>query len=144
MNVSVIYYSRSGNTAKIAQAAASACGVEAIDIAQPHVLPDTDLLFVGMGIYGGKPGQNLLDYLDNLPANRIHAAAVFSTSASGKDRMEPAINLLKHKEIEVYPVHLRMKGKFLFFNRNRPNKGDLVRVQRFAEEVLKYYSEESD
>jgi hypothetical protein len=36
------------------------------------------------------------------------------------------------------------ESKFLFFNRKRPNKGDLVRVKRFAEEVLKYYSEESD
>ena len=96
-NVNVIFHSRGGNTMKIADAIADICGVEAIDITTPHNITSSDLLFIGMGIYAGKPDPLLLDYLDQLPVNSILGAAVFSTSATGSDHMALAVNLLEHK-----------------------------------------------
>lgn len=134
--VNVIYLSKKGNTEKIAKAIAEVCEVEAIDITEPHALGDTDLLFIGMGVYAGKPDALLLNYLDNLPANSIKGAAIFMTSASGKDYSALVVNLLEHKGITVYPKRLVQKGKFLFMNRKRPNPTDLRIAQSFAEEVL--------
>ena len=136
MTVNVIYYSRKGNTQKVADAIAEVCGVKAIDIAQPHSLGETDLLFIGMGVYAGKADQSLLDYLDNLPVNIIKGAALFSTSASGKDRSEMVVNLLEHKGIVVYPKHLCLKGQFLFLNPKRPNEEDIEVAKKYAQEVL--------
>lgn len=139
MSVKVIYYSRKGHTKLIADAIGEVCGVEAINIAEPHSLGETDLLFVGMGVYAGKADQSLLDYLDNLPANMIKGAAVFSTSASTRDRCEMVVNILEHKGITVYPKHLCLKGQFLFFNLKHPDENDILKAQAFAQEVLQSF-----
>ncbi|MBQ9046531.1 MAG: hypothetical protein IJ120_01410 [Solobacterium sp.] len=139
MTVNVIYYSRRGKTRKVAEAIASVCGVTAMNIEEPHNISDTDLLFVGMGIYGGSPDPALLSYLDTLPVNTIKGAAVFCLSDSGRDRSELAVNLLTHKGISVYPRHLALRGRFLFLGARRPNEKDLRRAKRFAGEVLEAY-----
>ena len=137
--VNVVYLSKKGNTEKVAKAIAAVCGVEAIDVSEPHAIGETDLPFIGMGVYAGKPDQALLNYLDNLPVNTIKGAALFSTSASGKDRTELIVNLLEHKGITVYPKHLSLKGKFLFLNGDRPNNSDLRMAESFASEVLESF-----
>lgn len=136
MSVNVIYYSRKGHTKMVADAVAKIAEVEAIDITKSHTLGDTDLLFIGTGIYAGKPDQVLLDYIDNLPANMIKGAAIFSTSASGKDRMEMLVNLLEHKGIVVYPRHLCVKGQYFFLAMRHPDINDLKKAHEFAQEVL--------
>ncbi len=134
--VNVIYHSRGGNTARIANAIAEVCGVEAIDIMTPHNITSSDLLFIGMGIYAGKPDSVLLDYLDQLPVNTILGAAIFSTSATGGDHTVLAINQLEHKGIQVYPKHLNLKGQFLFMNKGKPGQKEERKARAFAEEVL--------
>lgn len=135
MDTKIIYFSKKGHTQKVAEAIADEIGVEAIDITEPHSLGYCDLLFIGLGIYGGKPDENMLKYLDDLPANQIKGAAVFSVCGTGKDQTELAVNLLKHKKIAVYPTHLILKGQFLFLNHKQPNSRDLNKARRFARAV---------
>ena len=78
-SVNLIYHSRNHHTEIIAEAIAEAITCEAIDISRPHTLPETDLLFIGTGINGAKPDDAVIDYLDQLPVNKILGAAVFST-----------------------------------------------------------------
>ena len=92
MNTNIIYISNSGNTKKLAEAIGEAINIEPIDITKEHILPDTDLLFVGTGIYGGKPNEKMINYIDNLPANKIKGAVIFGTSASGKDNSQLLVN----------------------------------------------------
>ncbi|MBR2760201.1 MAG: flavodoxin domain-containing protein [Solobacterium sp.] len=134
--VNVLYQSRTGNTEKVAEAIAEVCGVKAADINKPNNITGSDLLFVGMGIYNGKPDNFLLDYLDQLPANTIKGAALFSTSGRGTDQMELAVNLLEHKGIQIYPKHLLLKGSVLFFNKGKPGEAELNEAREFAGEVL--------
>ena len=136
MIINVIYLSKKGHTETVAKAIAEQCGVEAIDISTPHVLPASDLLFIGMGIYAGKPDEALLKYLDDLPVGSFKGAAIFSTSCIGKDQTELAVNLLKHKHVEVYSNHLSLPGQFLFLQRKRPNSSDLAAAKRWAQKVL--------
>ncbi len=138
--INVLYQSRSGNTRKAAEAIADVCGVEAVNINEPNNISGSDLLFVGMGIYAGKPDSFLLDYLDQLPANTIKGAALFSTSAQGKDQMQLAVNLLEHKGIQIYPRHLLLKGRFLFFNKGKPGEEELRAAREFAGEVISSFS----
>ncbi|MBQ9329242.1 MAG: hypothetical protein IJ225_12010 [Solobacterium sp.] len=134
--INVIYQSRGGNTEVIAKAIAEECGVAAYDIESAVNVSGSDLLFVGMGIYAGKPDSSLLDYLDQLPVNVIKGAAVFTTSATGGEHAALVINLLEHKGIQVYPRHLNVKGKFLFMNKGKPGKDEVKEARDFAREVL--------
>ena len=136
MVVNVIYESKKGHTETVANAVAAECGVQAIDITVPHVLPETDLLFIGTGIYAGKPDSALLDYLDQLPANKIKGAAIFSTSARGRSQTELMMNLLSHKGIEIYPRQFACRGQFLFLSVRHPDARDLSTAKAWARSVL--------
>lgn len=135
----VVYLSRKGGAQRIADAIAAECGTEAHNIAERHVLGQTDLLFVGTGIYGHQPEQEILNYLDNLPLNTIRGAAVFSVSKDGRDHMELVVNLLRHKGIAVYPKHFFCPKQSLFRNHGRPNSVDVMNARAFAREVLNAY-----
>ena len=137
--VKVIYHSKSGHTKKIADAIAKVCEVEAIDITEPHTLGEVDLLFIGMGIYAGKPDHAILGYLDNLPANTIKGAALFSTSCRGKDCTALAVGVLEHKGILIYNKRCNCKGQFLFFSKGKPDHEDTRKARKFAREVLKAF-----
>jgi flavodoxin len=139
-SVNLIYQSRNHHTEIIAKAIAEAVSCEAIDISQPHTLPETDLLFIGTGINGAKPDDAFIDYLDQLPVNKILGAAVFSTSPDGIDRTELIVNMLKHKGIEVYPEHFACKGKFQLFSSNHPDEQDCRDAAAFGARVLRAFN----
>lgn len=136
MAVSVIYHSRLPHIQKVADAIAKKCNVEAIDISEAHQFPETDLLFLGIGIYKGKPDDALMDYLDQLPMNKIKGAALFSVSKSGNDHLEMVVNLLEHKGIVVYPEHFTCRRQHFIFAKGHPDARDVRRALRFTDRVL--------
>jgi flavodoxin I len=77
--VSVLVDSRGGNTRKVADAIAGELGITAMDVA---TMPQNDaqLLFLGSGTYGGKPGEAMLKFIGSgtLTGRRV---ALFGTSA---------------------------------------------------------------
>lgn len=133
--IKLIYQTRYGHTYAVAQAVGSELQTEPININEPAVLADTNLLILCMEIRGGKPDQHLLDYLDQLPVNSIKDAALISTSAFGKDHTEFAVGLLGHKGITVYPKRLCLKNRLTLFSPRTPDEADLREVRSFAREV---------
>lgn len=136
MSVNVIYHGKLPHIKKIADAIAKKCEVEAIDITEVHQFPETDLLFIGVGIYRGKPDDLLMDYLDQLPANKIKGAALFSVSKSGNDHMSLIVNLLEHKGIVVYPEHFTCTRQHFIFAKGHPNARDIRKALLFTDRVL--------
>lgn len=135
-NIQVIYQSVNGKTQKVAEAIAEVCGVRAIDIEHPSSLNQVDLLFVGACVNSKEAiSDSLLDYLDQLPANTIRGAVVFSVSKNGVDHTELAVNILMHKGITIYPKHFTVSSGSLFGEKH-PNEEDLKKAQSFAREVL--------
>ena len=53
MTIAVRYYTKSGNTKKLAEEAAKAAGVSAKDVSVP-LSEKADLLFLGSSVYAGK------------------------------------------------------------------------------------------
>lgn len=134
-DVKLIYQSNTGHAYTVAKAVGNELNTKPIDIHEPAVLADTDLLILCIETRDGKPDHFLLDYLDQLPVNSIKDAALISTSASGRDYTELAVGLLGHKGITVYPKRLCLKSSFLRLFRNRPDESDLKEARLFAREV---------
>ncbi len=136
MKVEVRYYSRSGNTKKLADAIASSLKTVAktTDEAMKNTI---DILFLGGSVYAGNMDKKLKDFLETLDNTKVKKVAVFSTSASGKSIYQKVKDILDKKNIEVLEKSFSCKGKFLFSNRNRPNDQDMKDVVAFAKEVLK-------
>jgi flavodoxin I len=135
MKFQVIYFSKTGNTKKVAEAIASELGVKAEDVDTTKLNEDA-LVFLGSGNYGGKPAKNIMKLIEENTC-KSRNFALFGTSGSGKgievQEMEKA---LKIKEACIKGKFF-CKGKFLFANRGRPNDDDLNEAKKFAKQIMK-------
>jgi len=139
MKFLVVYFSRTGNTRKVAEAISQELGCEAVDVKKET--PDVsgvDMLLVGSGNYvGGKPTEKLQRFLDSLPPRSNIRAAVFATSGGPDPKV---IYVLKGAlEAKGYTVvsSFKCRGRFLFFNWSHPNEEDLENAKAFASGLKK-------
>lgn len=132
----VLYYSKGGNTKKVAEAIASEIGVIAEDVKYADGIKGDSVIFLGTGCYGGKPANEILKFIEKTDF-KGKKVALFSTSggAMGKelDILTEALNGTGAK----VKNRLLIKGKmFGIFNRGKPDEADLQRARQFAREMV--------
>jgi flavodoxin len=135
MKTAVRYYSKSGNTRKIALAIAEAAGVKA-ETTDEALSEPVDLLFLGGAVYAKNIDSRLQSFVKQLSSEKVKSVAVFSTSAGGRSIQPQIEELLKGKGITTAGEGFACKGKFLFVNRDRPNGQDCDAAAAFAKKLL--------
>lgn len=135
MNIAVRYYSRGGNTKKLAAAIAKEAGVAAENCSAP-LTEAVDILFLGGSIYGIAIDPALKEFIANLDASKVGRAAVFASSAIKKAPQREIEDLLRQKNIPVSSHSFSCKGAFAFLHRGRPNGVDDKQAAAFARTVL--------
>ncbi|MDR1438469.1 MAG: flavodoxin [Clostridiales bacterium] len=133
MKIEVRYLSKSGNTAKVAGAIASAAGVAAKPIPEP-VSADADLLFIGGAVYAFGIDEQLRQFIAELPQG-IKRAAVFSTAAVVRSAFPRIRALLAERGIAVSDEDFHCRGEFKFMHKGRPNADDLGKAAEFAKRL---------
>lgn len=131
----VVYFSRGGNTKKVADAIAKGAGVSAVSVEQANALNDTDLLFVGASIYAGAIDDKLRTFLKGLRPSQVKAVVLFGTSAGKKTALPEVKEILSSSGIAALDDEFHCKGSFLLANRGRPNEEDLRQAEAFAKEI---------
>ncbi len=113
MSVAVRYYSRSGNTKKVADYIAEAAGVEAVSVDSKNAALDkkVDVLFIGGALYAYGIDDNLKQYLSTLSVDKVGKAVVFSTSWLSKHALDLIQKALEQKGISVESDTLYFKSK---------------------------------
>lgn len=135
----VLFYSRSGNTKKIAEAIASEVGVKAEDVKAASIDPGASVVFLGSGCYGGKPGVDMAKFIEasDFDGRKV---ALFGTSADimGNETIVMA-EALKRKGVSVVgSYHCKGQHKAIFFlGRGHPNGEDLAGAKKIAREMMK-------
>lgn len=133
MNIKVYYYTRSGNTKKLAEAVAEAVGVAANDISVP-LEEKADILFLGSSLYAGGFDSAVGEFIAN-NANKIGTIVSFGSSASNMSTFKKVKALAQEKGIQVYDEFFNCPGHFMFMHKNRPNKADTEAAASFAKSV---------
>jgi flavodoxin len=131
MDAAVVYFSRTGNTKKVAEAIASAVGCAAQSVDEYDAGKPVDLIFVGGSVYGGKLDPALEDFILQLSPKAVGNAAVFSTHVSGEKAGDMLKLALAARGIPA-GAGFSCKGDFLFFNLGHPNRRELDEAGRFA------------
>lgn len=139
--VKVFYFSKSGNTKKVAEAIADEMNTEAFEaeaVGAGYDMKKCDLLFVGSGNYLSGPGKEMVEFIEGILPAEDRYAAVFGTSGgSGKKYLEKMEELLEKKGIRVLGKWDCPGQEFSLKNRGRPNEGDLSEARDFAKKMLK-------
>lgn len=134
MNIEVRYFSRSGNTKKVAEAIAGAVGAKAQECSVP-VPEGTDLLFLGGSVYGFGLDDHTKSCIESLTAKQAKTVAVFGTSAIVKTGNEDMKKLLQVKGLHVLDQDFYCRGAFTVMHRGHPNAEDLKQAAAFARTV---------
>ena len=89
MNACVLYFSQTGNTRKFAEAISNSLKIKAVyDIttAEPTVVNDFDLIFLGTPVHGFNPSKESLAFVERLPEGDDKKAILFCTYRLWKGR----------------------------------------------------------
>lgn len=139
--VKVFYYSKSGNTRKVAEAIAKEMKTEAVEaeaVGGGYNMKKCDLVFVGSGNYMSGPGKEMVAFLKTLVPAEDRYAAVFGTAGgSGTGHLSKMKEMLEEKGIRVLAEWSCPGQEFSLKNRGRPNESDLKEAREFAKRALR-------
>lgn len=134
MNIAVRYYSKSGNTKKVAEAIAKGAGVEALDISNP-LKEDIDILFLCNAVYAYGVSSNIKKFVNDINV-KVGKVVNVSTTALLKSTYPQVSKLCGAKGLNLAKEEFSCKGKFLNLHSDRPNENDLKDAEEFAKKIV--------
>ncbi|MCC8102300.1 MAG: flavodoxin [Clostridiales bacterium] len=133
--VAVRYFSRSGNTKRLADVIAKATGNRAEQVSVP-VDNYVDILFLGASVYWGGISSEVKAYIQTLEKDQIGKVVVFSTSALAERAFPQIQKKLQDRGIKTDSRNFYCRGEFATLHRGRPNQDDLDAAKKFALEIM--------
>ena len=134
MKIAVRYYTRSGNTRKLAEAVAAAVGVEALSVSEPLTEP-VDVLFLGCSYYAFDVDESVKSFI-TANAPRIGRVVCIGTSAMMKSMKKPIRKVADGVGVTVAEEEFHCRGEFGKIHRGRPNGEDLQGAAEFAKGLV--------
>jgi flavodoxin len=135
MNIKILYWSKTGNTRKVAEAMADALGCKAESILSIREKVSADILFLGAAVYATfnhEVDPKVSEFIQGFDPARIGKVVLFCTGFADT-AVKLMVELLKRRGIAVADKSFFCKGKmFIFFNFGHPNKTDLENAKNFA------------
>lgn len=136
MKTTVRYYTRGGNTKKLAEAVAEAAGGQAKDCSAP-LTEAVDLLFLGGSVYWGGIDKNLKQFIARLDPAKVKCVAVFGTSGIKKEPDREIERLVRERGIPVSSHSFHCRGAFSAMHKGHPDGDDLKQAAAFVQTMLK-------
>lgn len=134
MNIAVRYYTRSGNTKKLADAVAQAVSVESKDITEA-LTEKVDILFLGCSYYAFDVDEAVKQFI---VVNKEHIGKIvcFGTSAMMKSMKKPVAKVADAVGVVVSEEEFHCRGSFGPMHKGRPNAKDLEEISAFAKNII--------
>ena len=134
MKVAVRYFTRGGNTKKVADAIAQAVGVEAQDLTSP--LPEkVQILFLGNSVYAAGMDPAVKRFISE-NKDKIGMICNVSTAALLPSTYKQMEKVAAQNGVSLSPREFHCRGSFSLMHRGHPDKADLEAAKRFALQVV--------
>ena len=134
MNCAVRYYTKTGNTKKLADAVAKAIGVEALPISTP-VDEKVDILFLGNSYYAFNIDPEVRDFVRSLDRKKVGRIVNFGSAAMLNSTYKKVKAEADKVGIKMDEREFHCKGEFKGIHRGKPDEEDLKAAADFARMV---------
>lgn len=134
MKVEIRYYSRGGNTKKLADAISKEIGIPAKTVDEP-LTEDVDILFLGSSVYAYGVDDNVKNFINTIDV-KVGKVVNFSTAAIIKSTYKQVKKLLDEKNIPFAEEEYYCKGSFGPLHKGKPDNNDLDDVAKFAKNII--------
>ncbi|MBR4357245.1 MAG: flavodoxin [Butyrivibrio sp.] len=136
MTYAVRYYTKTGNTKKLAEAIANELGVEALPISE-QINEKVDILFLGNSYYAFSIDPEVRDFVRSLDKNKVGAIVNFGSAAMLNSTFKKVKAEADKVGIPMMDKEFHCKGEFKGLHKGRPNSDDLNDAAKFAHELKK-------
>ena len=133
MNVAVRYYTRSGNTKKLAEAVADAVGVRA-ETTENVLAEDVDILFLCSSVYAYGVDDNVKRFISGISV-KVGKVVNVSTAALVKSTYKQVGKLLQEKGIPQAEEEFYCRGSFGPMHKGKPDEKDCKAAAAFAKKI---------
>ena len=135
MTYAVRYYTKTGNTKRLAQAIADTLGVEALPISVP-VTEAVDVLFLGNSYYAFTIDPEVRDFVRSLDKSKVGRLVNFGSAAMLNSTYKKIKAEADKVGIPMDEREFRCRGEFKGIHRGRPNADDLRAASAFAKSLM--------
>lgn len=134
MKIAIRYYTKTGNTKKLAEAISSVTNVEAKSIDE-KLSEDVDILFLGSSVYAAGVDKRVKEFIKNIDVN-VGCVVNFSSAAIIESTYSQVKKEVEAKGIKMSEDEFHCRGAFKFVHRGRPNDDDLKDIKEFAKRII--------
>lgn len=135
MKYAVRYYSKTGNTKKLADEAAALLNVEALSTSEP-LTEKVDTLFLGSAVYAAGVDEEVITFLKHNKDN-IGQIINLSTAALLPSTYKQIKKIADENQIKISDSEFHCRGSFSVMHKGHPNAEDLSNLRTFIKEVTK-------
>ena len=135
MKIAVRYYTKTGNTKRLAEAVAKAVGVEALTIETPITEP-VDILFLGNSYYAFSIDPEVRAFVRSLDKDKVGKIVNFGSAAMLNSTYKKVKAEADKLGIPMDQREFHCKGEFKGIHKGRPNEDDLKAASEFAKKII--------
>ena len=135
MKVAVRYYTKTGNTKRLAEAVAEAVGVQAFPISTPVTEP-VDVLFLGNSYYAFSIDPEVKKFVSSLDKNLVGKIVNFGSAAMLNSTYKKVKAEADKAGIPMDEREFHCKGEFKGIHKGRPDSQDLKAAAEFAKSIV--------
>ncbi|MBP5168773.1 MAG: flavodoxin [Oscillospiraceae bacterium] len=135
MKIAVRYYTKTGNTKRLAESVAAAAGVEALPISIPVDEP-VDVLFLGNSYYAFSIDPEVRSFIRSLDKTKVGKIVNFGSAAMLNSTWKKVKQEADKAGIPLDDREFHCKGEFKGVHKGRPNAEDLKAAADFAKAII--------
>ena len=135
MKIAVRYYTKTGNTKRLAEAVAGAVGAEALPLSAAIEEP-VDILFLGNSYYAFSIDPEVRDFVRSLDKNKVGRIVNFGSACMLNSTWKKVKAEADKAGIPMDEREFHCRGEFKGLHKGRPNEDDLKEAAAFAKAVV--------
>ena len=135
MKAAVRYYTKTGNTKRLAEAVAKAVGVEALPISTP-VEDAVDILFLGNSYYAFSIDPEVRRFIKGLDKNKVGKIVNFGSAAMLNSTYKKVKAEADKVGVPMDEREFHCKGEFKGLHKGKPDEADLKAAAEFAGKIM--------
>ena len=135
MKIAVRYYTKTGNTKRLAEAVAKAVGAEAQPISVP-VAEQVDILFLGNSYYAFSIDPEVRQFVASLDPKKVGKIVNFGSAAMMNSTWKKVKAVADRAGIPMDEREFHCKGEFKGLHKGKPDESDLKAAAEFAAKIV--------
>lgn len=137
MKIAVRYYTKTGNTKRLAEAVAKAVGAEALPISTPVTEP-VDILFLGNSYYAFTIDPEVRQFVASLDREKVGKIVNFGSAAMMNSTYRKVKAVADKAGIPMDEREFHCKGQFKGMHKGKPDESDLKAAAEFARKIVEF------